>query len=39
MPLEMSYVVSGVLTAVIYALVIRQGRKLKADKTFSADEE
>jgi len=39
MPLEMSYVVSGILTAVIYFFAVRQGRKLKADKTFSADEE
>jgi len=39
MPLELSYVVSLVLTVVIYVLAIRQGKKLKADKTFSADEE
>jgi len=39
MPLEISYVVSLVLTVVIYVLAIRQGKKLKADKTFSADEE
>jgi len=39
MPLEMSYVVSGILTAVIYFFAVRQGKKLKADKTFSADEE
>ncbi len=39
MPLEISYIVSLVLTAVIYVLAIRHGKKLRADKNFSADEE
>jgi carbon starvation protein CstA len=39
MPLEISYIVSLVMTAVIYVLAIRHGRKLRADKNFSADEE
>ncbi|MDD3257801.1 MAG: carbon starvation CstA 5TM domain-containing protein, partial [Methanocorpusculum sp.] len=39
MPLEISYIVSLVLTVVIYVLAIRHGKKLRADKNFSADEE
>ncbi|MEA5038138.1 hypothetical protein SDC9_31485 [bioreactor metagenome] len=39
MPLELSYLVSGVLTAAICFFAVRQGRKLRADPEFSADEE
>lgn len=39
MPLEMSYLVSGALTAAVYFFLVRQGRKLRADAEFSADEE
>nr|HJJ37615.1 hypothetical protein [Methanocorpusculum sp.] len=39
MPLEMSYPVSGALTAAVYFFLVRQGRKLRADTAFSADEE
>ncbi|HKM41186.1 MAG TPA: carbon starvation CstA 5TM domain-containing protein, partial [Methanocorpusculum sp.] len=39
MPLETSYIISAVLTVIIYVLAVRHGKKLRADNTFSADEE